>query len=597
MENSVIESLSASWKNRLTVTDVSGLLKSGVGWTLQNLEGWNALTGFLRKQRVQWNNHAVLVNLFADIYDWTEDKKSALEQVIMGIVQTAPQHAKFNLGVAFFQLAIDRHGVFSCTDQSHCSDIAKIVIDQTQLASTICNSPEKMNEIAFQCSSATRKSFAQCLSDDLTKSLKHHCSKIDMAVQFCIHASYIKSDIITDIASDILKNSFSIWRPVILQDLLEVDALILKQAYNLLSRFSQEHHAQKLKSIVSRWIIQYNKNAFGTIELNIVSNGITDDKQEAFVEVSGESFPTKIELDKQILEINHAIQEIRSRLIFHTKRDVTEIEVSISYLAAHFRLDPSCPLLSKLVIFFEDADPKLTLAQLYTFRDEVDSLIAKYGRELHAAAHFFANKSVLFQDETGSWARFSLADFLTNLSSVMDKFETLLSPEAKFPFITDASKVLAQQSSDIDHELRVISSLIHPNIDANSSTTCLRHNFTLARISAPLNSFIDCCTAYKFAFTSTQEFSELQIICNQFANEGGDMNISECYELGCRIADILVPNTDSLDLTTRLSDCIPTFEFFDALRLCSSTFQLARERMWFGDEGLQAFYKEYSNVR
>lgn len=75
------------------------------------------------------------------------------------------------------------------------------------------------------------------------------------------------------------------------------------------------------------------------------------------------------------------------------------------------------------------------------------------------------------------------------------------------------------------------------------------------------------------------------------------MNISECYELGCRIADILVPNTDSLDLTTRLSDCIPTFEFFDALRLCSSTFQLARERMWFGDEGLQAFYKEYSNVR
>jgi hypothetical protein len=302
MENSVIESLSASWKNRLTVTDVSGLLKSGVGWTLQNLEGWNALTGFLRKQRVQWNNHAVLVNLFADIYDWTEDKKSALEQVIMGIVQTAPQHAKFNLGVAFFQLAIDRHGVFSCTDQSHCSDIAKIVIDQTQLASTICNSPEKMSEITFQCSSATRKSFAQCLSDDLTKSLKHHCSKIDMAVQFCIHASYIKSDIITDIASDILKNSFSIWRPVILQDLLEVDALILKQAYNLLSRFSQEHHAQKLKSIVSRWIIQYNKNAFGTIELNIVSNGITDDKQEAFVEVSGESFPTKIELDKQILE-------------------------------------------------------------------------------------------------------------------------------------------------------------------------------------------------------------------------------------------------------------------------------------------------------
>lgn len=598
LENSVTKSLS-TWKNRPTLSDVSNLLKSDISWTLENLEGWNALlTNFLREQTVLKRQTTDLVNLLEIIYNWTEDKKSALDQVIFDVVQSTSNHTKFNLAVAFFQLAIDRPDVFTCTDQSHCSEIAKTIVCQTQLASCILSSPDKVNEIPFQRSLGTKKSFAQCLSDELIESLKHQCSKIDEAVHFCLHASNIESEMIAGIASDILKHSFLIWGPLTLQDLLGVDAFILKQAFKLLIYFSQEHQAQKVKSIISRWTIQYTKNAFDTTQLSNVLDGMNGDKHDALVEVSGESFPNKLELEKKISEINNGIQEIRSRLTFHTKKDTNEIEVQISDLAAYFRLDSSGALLSKLVVFFGDTDPKLTPAQLYASRDEVESLIAKYGTELHAAAYFSTNKSVLFQHEIGSWAEISLEDFITKLTSVINKFEILLSPEAKFSQITEASKVLAQQNGDIDHELKLITSSDRLTINPSFSTDCLRHNLTLAKISVLLQSFIDCCSAYKFALTSTQEFSELNSICKQLANnESGGMSMCECYELGCRIADILVPNTDSLDLTTRLVECIPTFEFFDALRLCSSTFQLARERMWFGDEGLKAFYKEYNNVR
>jgi hypothetical protein len=72
--------------------------------------------------------------------------------------------------------------------------------------------------------------------------------------------------------------------------------------------------------------------------------------------------------------------------------------------------------------------------------------------------------------------------------------------------------------------------------------------------------------------------------------------VQECYELGVQAADILLPDSESLNLTERLNSILPVLSFFGTLRLCGNVFNLAKERNWFGEEGLKTFYQEYGNV-
>merc|ERR1712194_971548 len=126
----------------------------------------------------------------------------------------------------------------------------------------------------------------------------------------------------------------------------------------------------------------------------------------------------------------------------------------------------------------------------------------------------------------------------------------------------------------------------------------LLHSMALAMILEPLQKFVDCCKTHKFTFVTRDEnFSDLAAICEKLVGEEGPgLDVGECYNMRLSIADLLMPNTASLELDHRLKSCLPTLQFFDTLRYCSTVFSMAKDRMWFGGDGLKTFYEEYTNV-
>ncbi len=59
--------------------------------------------------------------------------------------------------------------------------------------------------------------------------------------------------------------------------------------------------------------------------------------------------------------------------------------------------------------------------------------------------------------------------------------------------------------------------------------------------------------------SSDGNFTELEHICEVLlGDEGLDLNVDDGYKLGTRIADILVPQSESMDLRDRLESCNPT---------------------------------------
>ena len=604
-------SLSNTGQQLPNLTDVLDLLHSPISSTLLNDQGWKALLTYMSKIKETGSGIRYQIELLSDVYDLflrdpqlSENRmnyKGELENIILQSVKQTGNH--FDFAVASFEVANKRQDIFMGSANIICHNVAKIIIDETGLASTIRESPTKLKSIpSLQLVSQPGASLIECLSFELFVKLQTITSNIESAVLFRMRASSVESQLVTDIASSILISSFSNWSPSSMEDLLKEDTCTLQNVHTLMTNASlpgvgkARQGVTKLKSIPTKWVLQFNQDAFDANQLDKILIRWTEGKRDTLKEISGQEFPSKVDIEKKILEIKNVLQATRSRLTFHFSVE----SVSVRDIALAYRLNTTNDsLLHELTsLFFEDVDPLMPLALINTYRDKVDALVSKHGRELNAAAYFMLNKSFLFHHYFGPRAELELDDLLDKLSTIMDKFEWLLSPEANFSIIIEAANVFGKENCNIESELEVIRSFPHLAMDGNVSTTYLQHSMTVAIVSKPLKNFIASCTAYKFAFvTADVDFSELSSICNMLeGDEGLELNASKCYGLGNRIADILVPDTSALDLTARLNSCLPTFQFFDELRFCSATFALARERMWFGEDGLQTFYQEYSNV-
>lgn len=610
INTSACSSLSRTGKMLPSLTDVSKLLHSPIGATLLNGHGWKALMTYLSKIKESGNGIRDQIELLSDVYDsflrdpkLSENRmnyKDELEKIIMQSVQQTDHHLDFALWA--FQIANERHDMFMGSNII-CRNVAKIIINQTGLASTVRESPSILDKIpSFQLVSQPGASFIECLSYELIARLKALTANIENAVSFCMRTSSAKSQLIADIASSILISSFSNWNPSSLEDLLNEDASTLENVHTLMMNAPTDigrarQGVTKLKSISTKWVVQFNQNAFDASQLDKILRCWTVEKQNALREISGQEFPSKIDLEKKIQEIKTVLEATRSMLTFHFGVS----SVSIQDIAVSYRLYTTngSVLHGMTSLFFGNTDPSVPLALIKTHRDKVDALVTKHGRELNAAAYFIFNKSLLFHHYFGPRAELELDDLLDKLSTILDKFELLLSPEANFSLISEAAKALEKENCNIESELEVIKSFPYPAMDINNTSTAyLQHSMTVAIMSKPLKNFIASCTAYKFAFvTADADFSELCSICDMLeGDEGLEVNARKCYEMGNRIADILVPYTNALDLTARLDSCLPIFRFFDELRFCSTTFAFAGERNWFGDDGLKTFYQEYSNV-
>ena len=611
IEDSIYNSLTTKFKPLPDLEDVSILLHNPIGWSLANESGWEALMTFLGRKEVTSSKTDSLINMFADVYErfanseqWFEQKRHVdlFEKTILGSMQVSKMH--FDLAVSAFQVAGERHNIFASQgNYTLCARIAKIIIDQTGLVSTVRSTPYKLTSIpSFQLRSSYGESLIDCLRHELVRNLNIQCSMVDNAVSFCSKIP-IESQLATDISSNVLLSSFSSWNPSTMEDLLSLDASTLAQLHKLLIDMSPRNESkaqqniQLLNLIATKWMKQYAKDGYDAVHLTIILRLWTDEKQVTLGEVFNKSFPTKADLRKKLSEFDEVIQSIRSRLAFRCMKNDLSSDLSIRDVAVAYQLkNDRGTLLSRFLLYFEQADPVISLARLYSDKAKAESLVEKHERELHAAVYFSIHKSVLFLHELGSSLDMELEEFLKKLEYAIEKIEMLLSPEAKYSLVSEAALAIEKENAIIENELNIIKSTPNITIGDDTSQVHLQHSMTVSCISKPLKNFISCCTAYNFSFvTADGDFAKLTRSSEQLDN-GVDSNIEECNKLGEIIADLMTPKTESLNITARLNSLLPVFRFFDALRFCSSTVTLAKERAWFGDEGLKTFYKEYGNV-
>ena len=615
IKESICTSLESRLRSCPTPEDVSSIFQSALCYLLMNKKCWGSLMAFAKASHKEESNFELFGHIYLFICQMEhEDQLAYVNELINTICHCikSTKRSKDAYAVAAFQVASKWRDIFSSPEEQTLSirpHLGKLIISETGIASTLRRDPSMLYDIpSFQIDN-DGNSLLDILVCELVQDLNAQCSKIEDAVSLCngINSVHAQESSLGKVASDSILKSFASWNPTSLCELLEVDGSTLVQAYTLLSSLSHGdvekgiEFSNKIKSIVLRWKSSYNNDDCDEVQLGIISRALTEEKRKALENVSEVDFPTKTEIKKKISSIKNIIEEIRSLLTIHSLKDEAPISHSILDLATAYRVNTNDgSLFSELIsTFFCGIDPIISLASLNESKDIVASFLKEHERELQAAVHFLSNKSVLFEHQVGTWTSIQFTEELSGkISSALDYFQELFSSSVTFSVIELAAQVITEENVCAENELRVISSFQPLSIDDNDWLLCIFRSIAMAQMLSPLNKFIDCCKTHRFMFvTSDDNFTELANICETLLSEkAGLLDLNECNNIGQRIADILVPHSKSLDLEDRFKSCLPTLHFFDALRFCSSVFSMAKERMWFGEEGLKTFYKEWTNV-
>ena len=380
-------------------------------------------------------------------------------------------------------------------------------------------------------------------------------------------------------------------------ELLQVEDSTLARVHKLLNSLPEVDNAKGekcalvIESIILSWLSTYNTEDFDAHHLGEVSSVLTKENRNALMDISGRVFPTKNELHGTISAIKTMNEAMHSMLTIQSARDETSsYTISFLELATSYRI-----CIDSIPKYLCGNNFPMSLANLRRDRDATESFLHRHGCSLQAAAYFLENKSVLFQHGVGKWLDIRIKEFLAKIASTLEHLATLFSPNATYSVISKAAKVIEEESVCVENELMSISSFPRLVIDTNTSLSCI---LTLAMMSESLQKFVDCCETHKFMFvTSDDNFSILACLSERLlGGDGLELCVDECHDMGFRIAEILSPNSASLDLGQRLKMCLPVLQFFDTLRYCNSVFSLAKRRMWLGEEGLQTFYKEWTNI-
>ena len=624
----MMKSICSSLEDRRGVpspTSVSELLKMNIGRHLLLLDrkGFTALKScferwfLIKRHRGQEKEILILLGRISSSFFNSEcctDEEAVT--MILETIRTCINTSQncFELCLTAIDVSQNVQDIFHDGDNSNLpSSIGKIFIRETGICSTIRSSPSLLSKVTSRFQSMPDGRLSSFLYQELVLGLKDECTNIVNAMSF--YEAFCKGDnghfALQNIVYDVLINSFGNWNPSNLIDLLNFEAPLLKTIHHVLFTITTEECGEKINkkkgsdclgilcAVADKWREKFEKDRLSMMELQLARSVLTDAKQEVLTNVVGTHFPSPSDIDEKFAEMKNSIEIIRSSLTFSVTKDDDTFTLSISDLATHYRIKIESPLSHLISKYLSYVDPDVDLGSIRRDSKYILEFVRANEKQLQAASHFRYFRSSLFQNEVGVWTEIHFEDFFARVLASLRHLEYLLSPAATFSSASVAASVLDRANVGFDDEMTAIITFLRL-VDDDQTRLELKDVITMAKVAKKLNSFVECCKTFKFAFAENDDsFSELETICNQLDSyEGGGWDVDQCLRTAKRIVEILMPPPSSLsaDLSERLEYYLPLFEFFDALRHCSSILDLAREQSWFGTKGLATFYKEYENV-
>ena len=619
----MMKSICSSLEDRRGVpspTSVSELLKMNIGrQILLDRKGFTALKScferwFLIKRHCGQEKEILILlgrissSFFNSECCTDEEAVTMILETIRTCINTSQDC--FELCLTAIDVSQNVQDIFHDGDNSNLPlSIGKIFIRETGICSTIRSSPSLLSTVTSRFQSMPNGSLSSFLYQELVLGLKDECKDIVNAMSF--YEAFCKGDnghsALQNIVYDVVINSFGNWNPSNLIDLLNFEAPLLKTIHHVLFTITTEECGEKINkkkgsdclgilcAVADKWREKFEKDRLSMMELQLARSVLTDAKQEVLTNVVGTHFPSPSDIDEKFAEMKNSFEIIRSSLTFSVTKDDDTFTLSISDLATHYRIKIESPLSHLISKYLSDVDPDVDLGSIRQDSKYILEFVRANEKQLQAASHFRYFRSSLFQNEVGVWTEIHFEDFFAKVLASLRHLEYLLSPAATFASASVAASVLDRANVAFDDEMTAIVTFLRL-VDDDQTRLELKDVISMATVAKKLNSFVKCCKTFKFAFAESDDsFSELETICNQLDSyEGGGWDVDQCLRTAKRIVEILMPPSSSLsaDLSERLEYYLPLFEFFDALRHCSSILDLAREQSWFGTKGLATFYKE-----
>ncbi len=623
----MVKSICSSLESRSNVPSprsLSGLLQIDIGRNLVSCRrGFNALKSYLEHRLFKLKRYLrqdeetliLLGEICGSFFACGACTDEEAATVILGAIYTFVKASRDlnELCLAAMDVSQQYQDIFYDGDNSSLtSRIGEIFIRDTGICSTIRASPNKLRIVISRLENRPDGRLSHFLYQHLVRGLKDECKGIDSAISFyeSVWEGFISQSLdARNIVHEIIINSFDIWNPSSIIDLLKLEAPLLKAIHDVLLSISAEDNCEevhKKKSsacleslcyVAGMWREKFEKESCNVTDLHGARIYLTGDKQEVLSTILGSQFPSPSDIDEKFAEMENLIGKVRTSLSFSVMKDDDVFTLSINELATHYRIKIDTPLSHLISKYLSEGDPNVDLSSIRREAKYIFDFVNKNRRELQAAAHFHFFRSTLFQNEVGVWAEIYFDDFFSKISASLRHLELLLSSAATFSSVSEAASVLVRDRAGFDDEVTAIMSF-HV-VDDERTRTGLKDVMTLATLAEQLGNFVESCKTFKFAFAECDDsFTELEAICNEMnCNEGCDWNIDKCLQTGKRVVEILLPEPSvSADLCARLQYYKPLVDFFAELRHCSSVFDLAREKSWFGKKGLSTFYQEFENV-
>eukprot|EP00978_Attheya_sp_CCMP212_P019245 scaffold53665_cov59-Attheya_sp.AAC.8 len=458
------------------------------------------------------------------------------------------------------------------------------------------------------------------------------------AVHFCnVVLKSSDSSNAKTMASGIISNALHLWDPQHLEDMFKVDAATLDAVFMYTLQLSMGgserdidtprgtvHNTRSLvewitsfRLIIETWLQRFHNGDMSLEGMKTIHEGYDERKWAILVDIAPltSSVPLKQDLQEKMNEMMSLKSEIRSNLsieyvAFEGTSEVIGLkqllqagygivpstDTQLDQLFSHF----SCLLEMTSEMNEDQLDRSISFSETYSLHEYISSLRSKYESNLRILAYFSNSPSILLGDIIHGCDNVTSAEiFLDKISDAELRLKGWFDPNMSFSKARNCLHLIKQLNGNVKDEIILVARCPELNI-ADDCLDRLLLCAAMDSIAPLLRDLVNCSWQYKFAFSEADtQFRKLEGFVTKLEGTEEQETLESVACMSFELLVIFDPQTTDQSnsvLSNELLSWISTLKFFTSLSQCSDVWTLAKERQWFGEAGMAAFYEEYRTV-
>ena len=440
----------------------------------------------------------------------------------------------------------------------------------------------------------------------LTDELQNKLLKEGTIVQACtllkvVADSMNTARLLAQIATAVFAKKFEEWRPQSICDFISIDDTMLTNMIHGLHRFRATSQGinecfEISKRLLEKWIENFDDNCLSKNEMNYLLNGSTIDTWRVLSSLVNGKL-TEIEALESKLKTWNKLQTSLS-IIFVGPYNGTPLGCMLKF----YRCDQAKAtqlgrLIRDLIYPTSNCKENVSLKILIDHLKYAESFIAENKKLLYVCDYFVGNESILFNDSFIVASSRSFEDLVYDFSNAIKELGRKMGPSSSYEYASKAACVVRVSQTNIDHEMNVLLNCRELSL-TNADIEIFLTMSLISNMSESMARFVNGCRQFKFEVTSDDAFEVVDnITC--VLKPGCNFAVDEFIDFAERLHSAFRPGTVAAslqELRESMEQLHAPMKIIAVFSLNSEVWTFIRDMLWFGEEGLKRFYKEYENI-